>query len=72
MTVLLLPSRDLWSHLWDVGELKYFPSPSEGGVSVELLEAHSTLMTQGDATTGMEDLSAWPGAGVCSSEIPLH
>lgn len=55
-----------------MGELKYFPSLSEGGVYAELLEAHSMPMTQGDATTGVEDLSALPGAGVCSSELPLH
>lgn len=55
-----------------MGELKHFPSLSEGGVYAELLEAHSMPMTQGDATTGVEDLSAWPGAGVCSSELPLH
>lgn len=31
---------------------------------MELLEACSMPMTQGDATTGMEDLSARPGAAV--------
>lgn len=55
-----------------MGELKYFPSPSEGGVYAELLEAHSMVMTQGDATNDVEDLSVWMGAGVCSTELPLH
>lgn len=47
-----------------MGELKYFPLPSEGGVYAELPEARSMVMTQGDATTGVEDLSVRPGAGV--------
>ena len=55
-----------------MGELKYFPSLSEGGVYAELLEVRSMSMTQGDATIVVEDLSARPGAGVCSSELPLH
>lgn len=55
-----------------MGELKYFPSLSEGGVYAELLEARSMRMSKGDATNGVEDLSVCLGAGVCSSELPLH
>lgn len=54
-----------------MGELKYFPSLSEGGVYAELLEAHSMPMTQGDATTGAVSTAGCRCVFVRASSAPV-